>query len=103
MQGCSVWTDPLAIHMRYDTNTLNRTVDLAGEAPDAILLKSDLRLLFCVIPSHYVYKTCFDAGLAAYAFFQIDLNAGAHAASKTELIPQSAATRPQTSRSLRIY
>jgi len=76
--------------MRYDINALNRTVDLACEAPDAVLLVSYHRLLFGFIPSHYVYKTCFDAGSAAGTFFQIDFNIGTHAASQTELILQPA-------------
>jgi hypothetical protein len=76
------------MHVRYDINTLNRTVDLAGEAPDAVLLISNHRLLFGVIPSNHVNKTCSDAGFTAGAFFQIDFNVGTHAASKTELILQ---------------
>jgi hypothetical protein len=65
---------------------LNRTVDLAREAPDAVLFISNHRLLCGVIPSHHVYKTCFNAGFAAGAFFQIDFNVGTHAASKNDLI-----------------
>jgi hypothetical protein len=76
------------MHMRNDVNALSRTVDLAGEAPDAVLFIGNHRLLFGIIPSHYVDKTSFDAGLTAGAFFQIDLNAGTHAASNTELTLQ---------------
>ena len=78
------------MHMRCDTDALNRTVDLAGEAPDAVLLISNHRLPFGIIPSQYVYKTGFDTGFAAGAFFQIDFNVGAHTASGSELILQPA-------------
>ena len=88
--------------MRYDINTLNRTVDLAGEAPDAVLLISNHRLIFGIIPPYYVYKTCFDAGFAAGAFFQIDFNVGTHAASKTELIFSLLSTKHLTNPSVEI-
>jgi hypothetical protein len=84
--GGSVWVNPRILHVRNDVNALNGTVDLACEAPDAVLFIGNHRLLFGVIPSHYIHKTCFDAGSAAGAFFKIDFNVGTHAASKTEWI-----------------
>jgi hypothetical protein len=71
-----------------DINALNRTIDLAGEAPDAVLFIGNHRLLLGIIPSHYIHKTRIDAGSAAGAFFKIDFNVGTHAASKTEWISQ---------------
>lgn len=69
------------MHVRYDLDALNRTVDLAGEAPDAVLLIGDHRLLFRIIPSQHIHKTCLDAGFTAGAFFKIDFNVGTHTAS----------------------
>jgi hypothetical protein len=74
--------------VRNDIDALNRTVDLASEAPDAVLFISNHRPIFGIIPSYYIHKTCIDAGSAAGAFFKIDSNVGTHAASKTEWILQ---------------
>jgi hypothetical protein len=71
-----------------DINALNRTVNLASETPDAVLLVGNHRLVFGVIPPHYVHKTCFDASSATGAFFKIDFYVGTHSASKTEWILQ---------------
>jgi hypothetical protein len=90
------------MHVWYDINALNWTVDLAGEAPDAVLLISNPRLIFGIIPPYYVYKTCFDAGFAAGAFFQIDFNVGTHAASKTELVFSLLSTKHLTNPSVEI-
>jgi len=65
----------------YDVNALSRTVNLACEAPDAILLVSNHRFASGIVPSHYVHKTGFETGFAAVAFFLIDFNAGTHASS----------------------
>jgi hypothetical protein len=88
--------------VRYDIYALSRAIDLAGETPDAVLLIGNSRLLFGIIPSHYVYKTGFDAGFAAGAFFQIDFNAGAHAASKVEMICSPSSTKHAADPSLEI-
>lgn len=89
-RGDSVRADLLTMHVRDDVNALNRTVDLAGEAPDAVPLIGNHRLLPGIIPSEHIHKTCIDAGFAAAAFFQINLNGGTHAASRTEVIKSEA-------------
>jgi hypothetical protein len=71
--------------LRYDVDAFSRAIDLARKTPDAILFIRNNRLLFGLVPSHYIHKTGFDAGLAAGTCFSIDFNAGTHAASKTEL------------------
>jgi hypothetical protein len=71
--------------LRYDVDALSRAIDLARKTPDAILFIRNNRLVFGFVPSHHIYKACFDAGLATGTFFSIDFYAGTHAASKIEL------------------
>ena len=69
--------------LRHDSDALNRTVDLACKAPDAIPFIGDNRPFFGVIPPHHIHKAGFDAGSAAGAFIHINFNAGAHVLLQT--------------------
>jgi hypothetical protein len=69
-------------HLRYDIDALNRAVDFARKAPDAIPLIGNNRLLFNIVPPDYINKTGFDACSAASAFIQIHFNIGAHVPSE---------------------
>jgi hypothetical protein len=72
-------------HLRYHLDALNRAIDLAGKAPDAITFIGNNRHIPGNIPSHHIHKTGFDTGFAAGAFVSINFNIGTHVTSHPDL------------------
>jgi hypothetical protein len=84
--GDSERADQLSRHLRYYVNALNRTIDLAGEAPDAVPLVGDNRLLPGLVPANHVDKTSLKTGFAAATCFLVDFDSCAHLISRLRRI-----------------